>query len=351
MDFHDLLDCWDKEKVTGKAVLATIVKVQGHAYRKLGASMLLFEDGGRAGGISPGCLEADLEERVAAVLAEGRTQYVEYDMRNPDDFAWGEAIGCGGSIHVLMEPVNERLDRVLSGIKAELDRGQGCLLSRVWDADGLVSYTIEQAEKQGLQGIAGRRSLQIYCEPRPRLIIFGAGTDAQPLAAMAKQAGFNVIVADWREKLCCSGKFPDACDTRVGTPAELVEGLRINGADYVVIMSHQMERDRQLLDLLWPLAPRYAGLLGSKTRAAQLLNDRMPPAWLRFPVGLPIGAEGPVEIAISVVAELIAVKRSKMELNRGGGAHGHQGNRHLLGGWSKPAYAAAKALYPAWQKR
>ncbi|MFD0681064.1 MULTISPECIES: XdhC family protein [unclassified Paenibacillus] len=349
MDLHDLLDCWDREKLVRKAALATIVKVQGHAYRKIGASMLLFEDGERVGGISPGCLEADLHERVAEVLALGRALYVEYDMRNTEDFAWGEAIGCGGSIHVLVEPITEKLDLVLSAVKEMLDLGQVCLLSREWDAGGHVSYKIEPAVMHGLQAAAGRASLQFYCEPRARLIVFGAGTDAQPLVALSKQAGFRVVVADWREVLCCSGSFPDACETVVGSPNELVGKLRINENDYVVIMSHQLERDRQCLEALWPLSPRYVGLLGSRTRAIQQLAGRTPPAWLRYPVGLPIRAQGPVEIAISVVAEMIAVKRKAVDLGRGVNAYGNQSNGSVLGGWTKPAYGGSETFYTAQQ--
>jgi xanthine dehydrogenase accessory factor len=328
-------------------VLATIVKVQGHAYRKLGAAMLLYADGERAGGISPGCLEADLEERVPEVLTQGRAQYVEYDMSDPDDFAWGEAVGCGGTIHVLMEPVAGKLETILGEIKLELDCGQACLLSRSWDASGQVSYKVKPSVHHGVSAAAGAASLQLYCSPRPRLIIFGAGTDAEPLAALAGQAGFQVVVADWRESLCCSGRFPAGCDTVAGSPPQLIEQLQINGTDYVVIMSHQLERDRQCLELLLKQPPRYAGLLGSKSRAATILDGRIPPAWLRFPVGLPIGAEGPLEIAISIVAELIAVRRSRVHAGYRRESYGNSGDRHLFGGRTKQAYGGSEAFYPA----
>ncbi|NOU92204.1 XdhC/CoxI family protein [Paenibacillus sp. LMG 31456] len=349
MDLHELLNYWDREKLARKAALATIVKVSGHAYRKIGASMLLFEDGERVGGISPGCLEADLQERVTGVLEHGRALYVEYDMRNPDDFAWGEAIGCGGSVHVLVEPLTEKLDLVLTEVKAMLDLGQVCLLSREWDAEGCVSYKVESAVMHGLQAAAGRTSLQFYCEPRPRLVVFGAGTDAQPLVELSRQAGFRVVVADWREALCCSGSFPEGCETAVGSPNDLIERLQISEVDYVVIMSHQLERDRQCLEALWSLSPRYVGLLGSKTRSAQVLNGRTPPVWLRCPVGLPIRAEGPFEIAVSIVAELIAVKRNAVNSGRGVNAHGNQSDGSVYGSWTKPAYGSPQAFHTARQ--
>jgi xanthine dehydrogenase accessory factor len=347
MDFHDLLDCWEEAKPKKKAVLATVIAVEGHAYRKVGASMLIFDDGEQAGWISPGCLEADLMERVVDIIAHERPQVVEYDMRDSDDLAWGEAVGCGGSIHVLMEPIAGVLEGILSGLKKKLDCGLTVFLTRVWLNDDSLNYAVETAEEQDREAAAGQNRLRIVCEPRPRLIIFGAGSDAEPLVAMAKKAGFRVIVGDWREALCCAAAVSEAYDRVVGSPNELVERLQINGSDYVVIMSHQMERDRQCLDLLWPLAPRYVGLLGSKTRSAQLLGGRTPPTWLKSPVGLPIRAEGPVEIAISVVAELIAVKRSAKNAGKGVGDHERQGHRHLFGGRRKQAYGSFEAFYTA----
>ncbi|WP_165971923.1 XdhC family protein [Paenibacillus piri] len=351
MDFHELLGRWVMERTTRESALATIVKVQGHAYRKLGASMLLFNDGEKLGGISPGCLEADLAERVADTLVCGEAQYIEYDMRNTDDLGWGEAVGCGGAIHVLLEPVDERLQEVMSSVKRSLDDGNACLWRRQWDGDGHVSHKVELTENQALHAAAGAMSVEIYCEPRPRLILFGAGSDAEPLAALAAKAGFQVVVADWREALCCSGKFPDSCDFVIGSPVECMEKLQIGSADYVVIMSHQLERDRQCLELLWPLAPRYVGLLGSKTRAARILEGRMPPAWLHYPVGLPIGAEGPEEIAISAAAQLIAVKRRMLTPVERRNVRGQQGGRHLFGGGSKPAYGGFEAFDPARLRR
>jgi xanthine dehydrogenase accessory factor len=378
MEFHELLDRWSKRG--GNAVLATIITVEGHAYRKEGAAMLIFEDGERGGGISPGCLEADLTERVAGLLEAGAAQVIEYDMRDVDDFAWGEAVGCGGSIRVLMEPIAGTLTAALLELLKVLNRGEAGRFIRHWGADGCVSYMIEAmqpkqaSEKSGRDSYSAvtmvgvkqaaadaskltaaaidgdkRDSFVIYCEPRPRLIIFGAGADAEPIAAMAGKVGFHVVVADWREALCCSGHFA-GCDTFVGSPAETVERLGVNEADYMVIMSHQLQRDRQCLDALWNLSPRYVGLLGSKSRAGQLLEGRIPPSWLKTPVGLAIGAEGPMEIAVSVVAELIAVRRNTDAASERGYSHASKSNRDLFGGRWKPAYGDSEAYHSTGQQ-
>lgn len=362
MEFHELLEVWNGKREN--AVLATVIGVAGHAYRKEGATMLLYAGGLRVGAISPGCLEADLAERVTEVLAAGAMRTVEYDMRDAEDWAWGETVGCGGKITVLMEPVDGRLADVLAELLLCLERGEACCLVRQWGAGavrsagpyalgaaearegagmprlaempeglevqrdqgapgqpgpfgGRVDYRVEAAvPPRAATGWEGLR-FRLLCEPRPRLIIFGAGADAGPLAALAAAAGFRVVVADWREQLCCSDRFA-GCGTFVGSPKEAVERLGVGSPDYVVIMSHHPGRDRQCLEALWPLAPRYVGVLGSKTRTGRLLEGRVPPPWLRWPVGLAIGAVGPQEIAVSVVAQLIAVRRCAEGSERGG---------------------------------
>ncbi|MEK3917555.1 XdhC family protein [Paenibacillus sp. FSL H7-0331] len=340
MEFHELLDNWSRRE--GRAVLTTIIAVEGHSYRKMGASMLIYENGERIGGISPGCLESDLAERVGEMLVTGSSQVVEYDMRDAEDFAWGEAVGCGGSIRVLLETITESLSVHLSELLKRLNYGEESCFMRLWDSDGRFVYRIEKVHKSEAHITEkGQASLfphvnddggsfLLYCEPRPRLILFGAGADAEPIAAMAGSVGFRVVVTDWREALCCSGDFA-CCDTIVGLPAEVIGRLGVNGSDYVVIMSHQLQRDRQCLDALWLLSPRYVGLLGSTKRAKQLLDGRMSPAWLHWPVGLSIGADGSMEIAVSIVAELIAVRRQSAGGSVRRGIHASNNHGNLFG--------------------
>lgn len=355
MDFHELLNCWSQRG--GKAVLATVIAVEGHAYRKEGASMIIFEDGERVGGISPGCLEVDLAERVAGLLEAKGSQIVDYDMMNTDDFAWGEAVGCGGSIRVLLESIHGRLNAILQDLLVQLNRGKTSCFIRNWGQDGLLDYRIESMAYEPELAVAvegdwallmlgddNRECFVLHCDPRPRLILFGAGADAEPIAVMAGKVGFHVVVADWREALCCSGHFA-GCDTVVGSPEEWIGRLGVNTTDYVVIMSHQMQKDRQCLDALWVISPRYVGLLGSEKRAGQMLDGRVPPAWLRWPVGLCIGAEGPMEIAVSVVAELIAVRRHADVRSGRRGSRAAQNIGDLHGSGRKSAYGDSEAHY------
>ena len=132
----------------GPSVLATLVHVEGHAYRKPGAFMLLAADGRRAGSISPGCLEADLQERVSQLLETGRYEWVEYNMRAEEDAVWGEAVGCGGAIRILLEPVGEELRALLMETHASLSAGEAVRLSRHENAVGWLHYRMETMKRR-----------------------------------------------------------------------------------------------------------------------------------------------------------------------------------------------------------
>jgi len=146
-------------------------------------------------------------------------------------------------------------------------------------------------------------------EPKPRLVLFGAAPDARPLAALAAAAGFSVLVSDWRPALCDQRYFPDADSILVGFPEETIPEITFSPYDFVVVMTHHLKRDQELLRLLSMKRFRYLGILGSKGRTERLLSDVPIAVKAHYPVGLDIGAEGPEEIAVSIVAELIAVLR------------------------------------------
>jgi xanthine dehydrogenase accessory factor len=159
--------------------------------------------------------------------------------------------------------------------------------------------------------------------PRPRLILFGAGADAPPICDAAARIGFRVTVADWREHLLGSERFPLA-ESFAAAPsgAELAEALGIGPDDFVLLCSHHLRRDRDVLEAALGRNPAYIGLLGSKKRAAALLDGLPGGDRVRAPVGLPIGAVGPDEIAVSIAAELVAVRSARRK------ALGKEADRH-----------------------
>ncbi|MHA7582523.1 XdhC family protein [Paenibacillus vandeheii] len=365
MEMHDLCAIAAREP---RCVLATAVRVEGHAYRKQGVSMLLTEEGILYGSISPGCLESDLQDRVVRVLDSQQLEFVEYDMRPEDDLSWGETIGCGGLIIVLIEPVCGELRSILSHMHTYFQSGSAVELTRsFYNHYSRIRYEIklaehaEDAERQTVlrlslvaihpsestivASVSGenaprRESLsevnrwgipqQISAQygPKPRLIIIGAGNDVIPVARLGKSTGFRVVVADWRETLCTAERFPDV-ELVCGFPREVMPVLDILSGDYILLMSHQFPREREFLELLEGRSYAYLGIMGSRTRTARLLNDLPPLKHLHSPVGLTIGADGPEEIAISIAAELIACKRAAAAAER---RYVQRGIRHATDG-------------------
>lgn len=299
------------------AVLATLIFVKGHAYRKEGAVMLLAGDGRTIGSISPGCLEADLLERVPRILREGRHETVDYNLRPETDPVWGEAIGCGGELRILLEPVAGELRERLKEIGRSVRAGEPMLLVR-----RLTGGRLRYAAVRAPLGQARRRrpfsrfaGATLFAPPE-RLILFGAGEEAEAIGRLAGRVGFRIAVADWREGLCSRERFPYA-DTAVGDPDSIIRQLAIGRSDYVIVGSHHLRRDRDMLVRLLPLRPAYVGLIGSRRRIGLLLDGLPSAPFVKGPAGTPIGSEGADEIAVSVAAELIAWRK---EMKRRGEA-------------------------------
>ncbi|MFC7063768.1 XdhC family protein [Halobacillus seohaensis] len=322
-------------------VLATIVHVEGSAYRKEGASMLFQEDGTQVGMLSAGCLEEDLAVRIQEHGLGKRAETVVYDMRGYNELSWGEMSGCNGVIHVFVEPVDQQRRKHLGQLKYYLDhRRSVTMIKSLTPQENQQSlfFFIEGNEVLGtkeeevpteLKNLSeqaamlyekpGKRRLCMIDEdvfiqqfrPKPRLFVFGAGKDARPLVSFAARSGFSVIVADWRPALCNRTNFPDADQLIQGFPEEIFAEINITPNDHVVILTHNFQKDKELLSYLKEKPLQYLGVLGSSRRTKRLLGTRELPSHITSPIGLSIDAEGPEEIAISVVAELITFKKSQ----------------------------------------
>ena len=147
--------------------------------------------------------------------------------------------------------------------------------------------------------------------PRPALHIIGAGVDARPLARLADNVGYEVHMFDWRSTLCNQFHFPTAVTFEIGDVDKLIGNKQFSPLDSVIIMTHDFQLDVKLVQRLRKLQLLYLGILGSKKRTQRLIGGEIPNG-VHSPVGLSIGADGPEEIAVSIVAELIAVRRRKM---------------------------------------
>lgn len=335
-NLFDILDALTDSD--GREMLATIIRVEGSAYRKEGAMMLLTGDRKRYGLLSGGCLEDDLAERAEQVWEEGVAQTVVYDLSAEDDLSWGQGVGCDGTIHVLVEPLNGELTHHLRRLQHELNEGTTLLHVKKLSEHGSVTDYLFYAgnnrwfgswngplpdhldrlysehRKAGLKQEkqpSDRLFIQTF-EPKPRLIIFGAGPDVKPLVRFAAGAGFHVVVTDWRPALCSGVHFPEANELIVGFPDTVAAEYKFTKRDSVIVMTHHFQKDRQIFDALRFKQLQYFGILGPKARAGRLAGGAVPD-WLHSPVGLPIGAEGPEEIAISILADVIKSARLRRD--------------------------------------
>jgi len=330
-DIYRILDMIGRSD--DRCVLATITHVEGSAYRKEGATMLIMEGGLRIGMLSGGCLERDIVHRAEELLRAETSHTYVYDMRHEDDLTWGLGTGCNGLVHVLLEPIHRRMRHLIRKLKLCLDQGipvtgfkrldEARTATDNWfiperELPPFGYWKGELPELQYFSEGEGSRLrpmnqnslvVQTYL-PQPRLILFGAGEDAKPLAALAARVGFSITVADWRPAYCNKSHFPDADTLLIGSPDEIQQQLHICNNDFAVVMSHNFERDKQVIRILLRYPIKYIGVLGPRHRTVRLLDGSEVPDNVHSPVGLSIGAEGPEEIAISIMGDLIRVKRS-----------------------------------------
>jgi xanthine dehydrogenase accessory factor len=257
------------------AVLATVVAVDGSAYRGAGARMVVRADGSTTGAVSGGCLEADIVAHAAGVLASRTPELVHYDTRASDGVL-GLGMGCQGVIDVRLEPLGG------DALRAEIDR---------------------------LAELRARSAV--------RLLVCGAGADAIPVVRLAALTGWLVTVVDHRPSFATAERFPEA-ERVIRLDASKTEGplasmVQLDQFAAAVVMGHAATHDRaRLHELLGVRGLRYLGVLGPRRRTMELLEGApgiapgVIPAHVYAPIGLDIGAETPEEIALAIVSECAA---------------------------------------------
>lgn len=320
-DIYRILECLEQP---GKKVLATIIAVAGSAYKKEGSMMLLFEDESRIGMLSAGCLESDLALQAQEVFQKWKVKTLQYDMREETDLAWGQGAGCNGTIDILLEPVTETLQDDLLKIKRLLESNlQVKALKKLGNTGEYLFIPSEGGPFGQWKGevptfLSEKRCgmmpdlpiFQQLFQAKPRLFVFGAGPDAMPVVSLAANIGFSVTVCDWREEFCRKKNFPSADRLLIGFPNEFLKKISFSPNDFAVIMSHHFQRDQEILLSLLQKDLRYLGVLGPRARTKRLLKVESIPDWISSPIGASIGAKGPEEIAVSIVAQMIEVWRN-----------------------------------------
>lgn len=353
-ELTDILNVWQAVRAEGRgAALATVVRVEGSAYRRPGARMLIHSGNSTVGGVSGGCLERDVIYRSAAVIESDVPIVVRYDTSPDIDGRPGMGLGCGGIIDVLIEPLKPGPDEgfleavrvarkarkpvVVATVIASKSESAKIGQRVVFDQAGKVLSTFDEslaAELAPLAEAALRETktsnhridsegaielLVEFIPPVQELVIFGAGPDAGPLVNVAKGLGWHTTIVDLRSAATLHA-IPGA-DVFVRATHETVGGqVRIPAHAAVVVMTHNYVHDRAILKALLADMPAYVGVLGPKHRTEQLLRELEEEGvgvaegvkdQLRYPVGLNIGAESAEEIALAVVAEIVALKTGR----------------------------------------
>lgn len=298
-------------------LLATVVGVEGSVYRGAGARMIVSSGGSTVGAVSGGCLEADIVARAPEVLASGRAQVAVYDTRASDDVILGLGLGCQGLIELLLEPLGGDTLRDAIGFYQRLraHRDPVTLLTLVRSgSDGpAAGARLVLAEDgspiEGEPSLLGREGdvAREVVRPAVPLVICGGGTDAIPLAQLAKQMGWHVTVIDHRVAFATPERFDGVNAVVCMNIAQNPELAPFDARDVAVVMAHSAVHDGAYLHALLDAGARYIGVLGPRRRTDELLGGRAAPDSVHSPVGLDLGAESPEEIALAIVAEITAV--------------------------------------------
>ena len=285
-----ILELWQKLAERGEsAVLATVVRTEGSSYRVPGARMLLAENGERVGSISGGCLEADVVKKAWWLTSKGPVLR-KYDTTAEGEISTGGyGLGCNGVIYVWLERVTPDTPSVLPVLKTVAQTRR----------PATIAHNLGNSE--------------VFIEkltPPIRLLIFGAGDDAVPLAEVGNYVGWQVAVLDGRAHYARAEKFPFA-DEVILRPAGSSPPA-IDEWTVAAVMTHSYSQDLDVLRSLIDKPLRYLGVLGPRKRTEQLLAELgmsadSLPEMLHTPMGLDLGGDGPEQVALAVLAEIQSV--------------------------------------------
>ncbi|HUK22173.1 MAG TPA: XdhC family protein [Gemmatimonadales bacterium] len=319
------------------AALATVVRVIGSAYRHAGAKLLVLSDGSTVGNVSGGCLEQDVVQVARHVLRSGAPELRIYCSSHDTVHAWDLGLGCEGRVDVRVAaargspplvrellassaPVPFVLCTDLEGraLTVTAEACQGGLGSPDLDDQALARARDLLAQECGsLESIRGRSIFFDAFDPPPTLVICGAGEDAPALARLASGVGFRVVVVDRRSGRLDPARFADA-ERLIETDGENLARLIVPARSYAVVMTHNFADDMAYVAALVSTPIPYIGVLGPRERTSHMLETAglgitaaIDPRRLHGPVGLDIGADGAEQVALSIVAELLAFRSDR----------------------------------------
>lgn len=369
-----ILEAYREASDPRSLVLGTVVDLQGSGYRRPGARMLIREDGSHVGAISGGCLEKDAARHARAWIEEG-PQTVLFDTRSSQFRPLGAyGTGCEGVVHLFLQSLPRRgaqlapldtIQRLRStgkeGVLVTAYESEDALASQLgtvglisnrdasWAQDfpeplrervtEAASACLSDRKTRGLRsrddGLRMRMLLE-YLRPPVDLVVVGTGRDAEALVQVARGMNWRIRVVGADPMKLQRTRFPGAETLALDAPG--TDDLELTHHSYVVQMTHNFELDRRLLPRLLESPAAYIGLLGPRRRTARLLStlhreDSLPGGAtavddalerLSAPIGLDLGGEDPYEVAIAIIAEIVAAKNERT----GGSLSEREGSIH-----------------------
>jgi xanthine dehydrogenase accessory factor len=320
-------------------VWCAVVETRGSTPQKAGAAMLIFADGSQRGTLGGGCIEAEVKQRALRVLGGDGARAEILTFCLDDDYGWDDGLICGGRMSILADPLRapgaaEYCLRLRDLVAA----GRGCTEAVVltpgggrclFDADGRLAARLGDGPSmeevlRGLQplsqrpGPATRHGIAyLPVLPRIALLIVGGGHVGQAVARLAAEVDFDVWVLDDRERYAGRERFPQAQRLLVGEIGPTLKELapQLNASTYCLIVTRGHNHDEEALYHLATAPAGYVGMIGSKRKIKLIFEDLIAKgvtaeqlARVRAPLGLDIGSQTVPEIAVSIVAELIACR-------------------------------------------
>lgn len=318
-----------------RGAIVMVVGVAGSAYRRPGARMLVGPAGRTWGGISAGCLEEDARLHALDAVEEGTAKLLRYDTSDTSEVGLG--LGCDGQVEVMVRPFSTSEHALVHEVTRALE--DDLVVSLAWEIDttepelaicagsrgealsilpvsprglALVARDSVTEEEARLVEMEGGRAFVECMHPSPRLVVCGGGSDSRPIADLARSVGFTVTVLDHRPGNLQASNFPPSTRLVKSRPGEEGADQSLAGSPMVIIKTHSFVHDLAWLQRVLRTEASYIGLMGPRSRIRRLVEEAGNDPRVYGPVGLDLGARGSEQIAVSVVAELLAVRSCRV---------------------------------------
>jgi xanthine dehydrogenase accessory factor len=332
MNIYETIEQYLAEGKTG--ILATVIYRDGSAPRDVGAKMLVGEDGKCFGTVGGGRLESDACREAMNIMDKGELKIL--NIRMDSNAVADDGMLCGGNVDILLEPVLQKYRGVYKRIGEMLQQDARAIVvtkfggafskTLIEESLAVTGDVLPEKETEELHNYLNEKrpyyvSGGMIIEPLQSLsvlYVFGAGHISQFLACIARIVDFHVVVIDDREEFANRERFPDAAEVIADDFHNVLNRLDFTGKEYVAIVTRGHQYDADVLEEVLKRKTKYVGMIGSRRKVRIILDhmrkngfDEETIASVHSPIGLSIHAETPQEIAVSIVAELIAVRRTR----------------------------------------